>query len=205
MKLSTLIQTLFLFTSLVSISFLTSCGVKEEEDSISSSSGVKRPVSISLSSYTTASYNPLDLIIPSSYAAVSSLKFCFKRLRFKQNLEDTVDPTVEDNIDLDLGQVTISDSGTLLGQVEVPEGEYKRVEFDLEEDCDDTVKNSLDLINDSGTHSSTDRITIKFEGTFIVDGEETLELGVQNIMSAANAYDGTGSLKDALEAVSGNL
>lgn len=193
----------FLLLSLIFI--LTSCGQQEEETLSSSSSGVKRPVTISLGSYTTASYSPLDFLIPKSYAAVSDLKFCFKRLRFKKELEDTVDETVEDNIDLELGQVTISDSGTLLGTVEVPEDTYKRVEFDLEEDCDGTIKNSLDLINGSGSFSSTDRITIKFEGTFVVDGEENLELGVQNILSAANAYDGVGSLKDALEAVSGNL
>ena len=157
MQTKALILTLFL-----TLAFITT-GCQQEKESSPVKSTVKRPVSVSFGTYSTASYNPMDLIIPKSYAAVSDLKFCFKRLRFKQDLADTVDPALEDNIDLELGQVSISTTGTLLGTVQVPEGTYRRVEFDLESDCDGTTKNSVDLISDSYSGASTDRITIKFE------------------------------------------
>lgn len=189
-----------LFFTIILSQLFVGCGPMDED---TLANHKKSPVSISLSSYTTAAFNPFDLIIPKSYAAVDSLKFCFKRLRFKKEIEDP-NETLDDNIDLDLGQVVISSTGTLLGTVEVPQDTYKRVEFDLENDCDGTTKNSVELTNGNGSFDTVDRITIKFEGTFVVDGEKTLELGVDNILTAANNYS-SGSLKDALEAVSGNL
>lgn len=174
---------------------------KEEESNLSSGAG--RPVSMSMSSYTTARFNPFDLIINSAHAAVSDLKFCFKRLRFKKLVAD---PT-GDNVDLELGEMSISATGTVLGVINVPEGTYNRVEFDLEPGCDDVAVNSVALTNGNGTFVSGSTIKIKFDGTFIVDGSESLELGIQNILTAANSFDGLGgiSLKDALEGVSGNL
>lgn len=44
-----------------------------------------------------------------------------------------------------------------------------------------------------------------FDGVFVVDGSETIQLGIQDILNAANAYNGTGTLKDAMEGVSGSL
>lgn len=170
-----------------------------------SSSSKKHPVSMSLSSYTVAKFNAIDLLFPKAYAAISDLRFCFKRLRFKRDLPDGVEST-DDNIDIELGETSISASGIDLGTVSVPADTYKRIEFDLENDCvAGSTLNSVSLVNDFGTHNTTDRITIKFEGTFVVDGAESVVLDVQNIMDAANSYDGTGTLKDALEAVSGNL
>jgi hypothetical protein len=61
------------------------------------------------------------------------------------------------------------------------------------------------LTNDFGVFSSAEGLKIKFDGVFVVDGSESLQLGVQEILNAANGYNGTGSLKDALESVSGNL
>lgn len=191
-----------LLVSFLVATVFVSCGKKEESPI---ATGAKQPVTLSMGAYTTAKFNPLNFLIPSAYAAVSDLKFCFKRLRFKR---DPLDPNeVDDNINLELGNMAISNSGTILAKVSVPAGTYTRIEFDLEPSCDDVEPNSVNLINGNGTFSSTSTIKVKFEGTFIVDGAETLELGVQNIMDAANAYDGLGgvSLKDALEAVSGNL
>lgn len=165
------------------------------------SSSKSYPVSMQLGSYTTASLS--NLFIPEAYAVVSDLRFCFKRLRFKKDLADTVDPTLDDdNVDLVLGEVTVSDSGSALATVSVPEGTYYRVEFDLEPEC---AARSVNLSNDFGAFNSTERITIKFEGTFVVNGSETLVLGTQNILNAANGYNGVGSLRDALENVSGDL
>lgn len=193
-----------LLVMMMATSLLVGC-VDEKK----SSAAQTYPVSVSMGAFTTVKFNPVNWIIPQAYAAVSELKFCFKRLRFKRDLEDTVaHETAEDNVDLNLGEYVVSSSGTILADVNVPAGTYKRVEFDLEADCKaNETANSASLANDYGTFSSTDRITIKFDGNFIVDGSESLELGVQNILDAANSYDGMGgqSLKEALEAVSGEL
>ena len=199
-----LLTTLFLIIGMMSF---YSCEQKKESNISSGGGAAKHQVNLSMGSYVTAQFSPLSIFVPNAYAVVSDLKFCFKRLRFKRDLPDGQPDTSNDNVDLELGEKVISSSGTLLGSVSVPADTYKRIEFDLEPGCDGVATNSVSLVNDNGGFSSTSTITIKFEGTFIVDGEENLELGVQNILDAANAYDGLGgqSLKDALEAVSGNL
>ncbi len=166
------------------------------------------PVALSMSSYTVAKFSPLDIFVPKAYAAITDLKFCFKRLRFKKELAPGQIDT-NDNVDLELGEQVISSAGLDLGSVSVPADTYVRIEFDLERDCMGTAANSVTLVNDLGVgnHSTTDKITIKFEGTFIVDGAESLVLDVQSIIDAANAYDGQGvqSLKEAMEAVGGTI
>lgn len=199
-------RSLKILTSLVFTLVLCSCQQKEES-SVSSGGQASYPVALSFSSYTTASFSPFYFLIPSAYAAVGDLKFCFKRLRFKRDIPDGEVDTTNDNVDLELGEMSISNTGTLLGSVQVPADRYKRIEFDLEPGCDGTATNSVSLLNDNGNFNSTSTITVKFEGIFIVDGEEQIELGIQNILDAANSYDGLGglSLKDVLENISGNL
>ena len=172
---------------------LVSCQTKEGK----SSGGESYPVNLTMGSYTTASIT--HFLIPEAYANVSDLRVCFKRLRFKTTLDDAVPG---DNIDFALGEVTLSTSGTLLGSVVVPAGTYYRVEFDLEPVC---AGKSINLSNDFGVFSAAETIKIKFDGVFIVDGSENLELGVQDILNAANAYNGVGTLKETFENVSGNL
>ena len=184
---------------LITIS-LTSCGGNGK------STVGKKKVGLSIGSYTVVKVSPLDLLFPSAYAAISELKVCFKRLRFKKDLEATVDPLVEDNVDLNLGEVTLTGLGLDLGQVEIEAGLYKRIEFDLEKDCVDGVtSNSVSIMNDYGTYGSQSRITIKFEGSFDLTENTSLQLGIQNIVDAVNAYDGVGTIKDTLEGVSGEL
>lgn len=158
------------------------------------------PVSISMGSYTTAGLS--NFLIPSAYASVSDLKLCFKRMRFKKDITDVDDPTVDENIDLNFGEVTLSSAGTSLGVVNIPADTYYRIEFDLEPSC---AGKSMVLSNDFGTYSSTEGMKIKFDGVFVVDGTENLQLGVQDILNAANGYSGPGSLKTAMESVSGDL
>ena len=116
----------------------------------------------------------------------------------------------EDNVDLSLGLVTLDASGTGLGTVEIPEGDYTRVEFDLEDDCAGANGNSLSIEN-SGTFNSTDRITIRFDGNFTVSSVgSTLEMSIQSIMTALNSETNDGSatsqeLKDAAEGASGTF
>lgn len=192
------------FTLMMTLLMMTFYSCQPPEESKISKSK-KHPVNVNFSSYTVAKFSPADLFFPKAYAAISDLKFCFKRLRFKRDLPEGVEST-DDNVDLELGEQQISSSGLNLGTVSVPADTYKRIEFDLESDCvAGQTLNSVSLVNDFGTYSSGSTITIKFDGTFVVDGAESVNLDVQNIMDAANAYDGTGTLKDALEAVSGNL
>jgi hypothetical protein len=184
--------------SMILLATLVGCN-SDKDDSVTSG-GKSYPVRLSMGSYTTASLS--NLLIPNAYAAVSDLRVCFKRLRFKTSTDDSIPDAQEDNIDFNLGEVALSNSGTLLGTVTVPAGTYYRVEFDLEPTC---AGKSLNLSNDFGVYSSAENIKIKFDWVFIVDGSTTLELGVQNILSEANAYNGVESLRDAFERVSGDL
>lgn len=139
-----------------------------------------------------------QLIIKDAYAGVNSLTFCFKRIRFKAS-----DSDVGNDIELDLGEVLIKEEGTFLGQVQLSSGTYKRIEFDLEKDCDGTTKPSISLLNDNGSFSSDDRVTIKFEGDFN-PSEQDLNMFIQSFINVLKNYTlADGSLKDVLEEVSG--
>lgn len=155
-------------------------------------------VELKLSSYSTAlSITP---------QAVSSLTFCFKRLRFKKEGESTNGDTTtdEDNIDLNLGEINISPSGTDLTSVSIPAGEYTRIEFDLEKDC--VSQKSIQLTNSNGSFSTDDRITIKFEGYFIAaSSSQTLSLGVSNIINKLDEVTTNSEIKTKAEAASGTL
>jgi hypothetical protein len=176
---------------------LANAGCAEE------STGQKYNIALSLGNYTTASTKIFNLILPQANASVTQLNFCFKRLRFKKADVDSADPLVEDNIDFDLGDVSISNTGSSLGTIELPAGNYQRVEFDLEDHC--ASGKSLEVTNSNGTYSTNSRVTIKFSGSFTADADQTLELSVQNILDALNSYNGTGSLRDHAESVSGDL
>lgn len=136
---------------------------------------------------------------------VSSLTMCFKRLRFKLANEATnPDPAQdEDNIDFFLGEVNISSLGTNLKAVNLPIGTYKRIEFDLTNDC---AGGSLQVTNSNGTHSTSDNITIRFEGTFINTGVDTdLSLEIQQIVSALNTVTNSSQIEDKLDDVEGSF
>jgi len=163
-------------------------------------------IGLGMGSYTTAQNKPLLLRLlglSEANAAVSSLKMCFKRLRFKLPDEETLLPeTSEDNIDFYIGEVDISSGGAALGMVTIPKGTYRRIEFDLEPDC--ASGKSLEVVNSNGTFFTNERITIKFSGTFNADVDGYLTLGVQQILDALNAHSG-GDLKATAESASGVL
>lgn len=139
-------------------------------------------------------------------AAVSSLKMCFKRLRFKKQSEVTnPNPDVdEDNIDFYLGDVTISSAGTNLDSVQLPMGVYKRVEIDIDDKCSSDL--SVQLVNTSGSYDTDDRITIRFEGTFVHNGNSPdLTMNIQAIVSALNTVTSSGQIKTKAQSVSGSF
>lgn len=139
---------------------------------------------------------------------LGTTKLCLKRLRFKQ--EDTATNTGSDNVDYAPGLVTLASSGTTLQKVTLAKGTYKRLEFDLEKNClDTTTPNSVDGSNGSGAFTSDQTITIKFQGTFAAaDGDQTLALGIQNIVNALDglpASSTAAAVKTALEGASGSF
>lgn len=152
-----------------------------------------------------ASNKILDFFIPSAYAAVSSAKICIKRLRFKQadggsTGSETSDGS--DNIDFAPGEVTLA-AGTTIGDVAIPAGTYKRLEFDLDRVCGNN--NSVSFTNGSGSFTSQDTITVKFEGTFDASSSgQVLELGFGSIVSAMDGVISSSgnTIKNALEAAS---
>lgn len=142
-----------------------------------------------------------DMLIPSAYANVSSIKFCFKRLRFKPDSS-----TDGRNFDLVLGEVTIDPNGTNLLTVAVPEGLYERVEFDLEKECEGTPsKPSVLFTNDFGTFSTLDNMTIKFDGQFTVSTDSTITLNIDALLDALEPVTNDNQIKTSLEAVSGDF
>jgi hypothetical protein len=61
-------------------------------------------------------------------------------------------------------------------------------------------------MNDNGSFTSADRITVKFRGEFTAnEASESLTLGVQSIVDAVNSHNVGDDLKDTLEGASGSL
>ncbi len=164
-------------------------------------------ISLQMGSYTTAqNQSPLWRLLAAkeANAAVTSLKMCFKRLRFKADDVDTAAPSTDaGNKDFAIGEIVISNSGALLGAVSVPQGTYRRIEFDLDTSC--ASGKSIQLVNAQGSFSSTSSMTIKFRGTFVAAADGTLTLGVQTILTALNSYNAPSDLKTTVEGISGSL
>ena len=154
----------------------------------------------------------LDWLIPSAFAAISNTKFCFKRLRFKRETTDT--NSQSSNFDFQPGEIQLNSSSvTSLGSIQVSPGLYRRVEFDLANNgsgC--TSGNSVTMTNANGSYTTTDTITIKFEGQFVAvyDGQ-VLNLGLQGIIDAMNTISGASgtnpTIKTTLEntSIKGNF
>lgn len=163
-------------------------------------------VSMQFGSYT-ARNMLIEFFLPSAYAATSDIQMCFKRLRFKQEGDATASDASqdEDNIDLELGEVTLTAGGTSLGEVVIPAATYKRIEFDLEKDCvAGSSGNSISFANGSGSFATQDRMTIKFEGTFVAsEASQTVAMTLDQIITALNSVTAVGDIKADLEAVAG--
>lgn len=137
--------------------------------------------------------------------AVSALQLCVKRLRFKVDDEDITNPIPEDdedNVDVSLGLVNINPSGLFLTEVEVPPGQYSRIEFDLEPDCAVGLSPSviLDNDNDLGTpFESQDDITIRFNGLINLSTSTRINLNIQSMIDALSAVTNADEIEDVLE------
>jgi hypothetical protein len=137
---------------------------------------------------------------------IDSLTLCFKRLRFKQSEESSnPDPSADnDNLNFYLGDVTISNLGTDLKGVLLPLGTYSRVEFDLDSSC--SSGKSIQLTNATGSFSTSQDITIKFEGTFTrISSGQVLGLDIQKIVSSLNSVTSDSDIRSKAEASSGQF
>jgi hypothetical protein len=141
-----------------------------------------------------------DSFIASAFANVGSVDLCFKRLRFKPVEND--DSSAE-NYDLSLGRVTIDPNGTNIVSVSVPEGTYRRIEFDLEGNCDGLGAPSVSFVN-GVSYSTQDNIKIKFEGILVVDSDEMVSLDTDKILDALDTVSSSNQIKNTLEAVTGD-
>lgn len=138
-----------------------------------------------------------------SIQSVAEARFCFKRIRFKQAGEITnPDPTIdEDNIDFAIGEKILNAAGDNFGSIRVPPGNYTRIEFDLDNSCGNGY--SVYVTNTSGTISTNQGMTIKFSGNININSDVSIELALQNLISALNIATNSSQIKPNLEAVSG--
>lgn len=142
-----------------------------------------------------------ELIIPSAKAAVSNTKFCFKRLRIKPESNSLVS-----DIELALGQVDINPAGTSLLTVTVPVGTYRRIEFDLDKECDGVAgKPSVMFTNGNGTFSTLDTMTIRFDGAYTVSATGTLTLDIDALLDALDLVTANNQIKTSLENAPGDF
>lgn len=141
-----------------------------------------------------------DMFLPSAFANASSVKFCFKRLRFKPDSS-----TSGSNFDLTLGEVTIDPAGTNLLTVNVPRGTYGRIEFDLEKECDGTPGKPSVSFTNGASYSTQDHITIKFDGTFVVSAASTVTLDIDALLDALDTVANDNEIKTKLETATGDF
>lgn len=133
-------------------------------------------------------------IIAPAYAASSNIKFCFKRLRLKSDLGNAPE------YDLNIGERLIDAYRTPLGNVNLPEGRYNRIEFDLEPNCAaGGSKPSVSLENDFGTFSTSSEVEIRFEGNFEVEKGKDLELNISPMLEALNTVQSNATIASKLE------
>lgn len=163
-------------------------------------------------SNTTPQARLMDLFLPSSYATVSDVKMCFKRLRFKmvdsseagsaQSSSDSGpdDKEISHNIDFHPGEVSLSSSWIYLGEVTVPAGTYRRIEFDIEKDCgENSSGNSISFTNNHGQFWSDQTVNIRFEGEFEASHSgQQINLYTADILDALDDVVSLSDVKDTL-------
>ncbi len=160
------------------------------------------------SSQGTSTGNPLVAVRFQSFTAfgsskltamsVSSLKMCFKRLRFKY-----LDGAVGQNVDISLDELTVLSSGTLITSLYVPAATYSRVEFDLDNHC--ASGKSIQVTNSNGSFSTNQTTTIRFDGTLVLTGSQNLDLNLQAIVTALNSVASDSDIRTQAESVGGGF
>ncbi len=127
---------------------------------------------------------------------VSSLKMCFKRLRFKPV------SGLDENIDITLEEMTIVAAGNLVTTASVPPGTYSRVEFDLDPHC--ASAKSVQVTNSNGAFANNQTITIRFDGMLVLSISRNLDLNFQAIIDALNTVTSDANIKTKAESIGGS-
>lgn len=112
---------------------------------------------------------------------------------------------VEDNVDFQPGEITLTSTGEVvgLGEIELPAGNYRRLEFDLHQDgkgCTGGNAVSVKNAQTTGTpFTAHESITIRFDGNFTAEKSgQVLTLHVQDIVNALKEVTGDDDIKDRL-------
>ncbi len=165
----------------------------------SGSSGQLANVSLRLSdSNAVTTHNLMSLFFPKAKAAeYGDILFCLERLRFElpegivtqitSQDDDSTEEEIEDSIDFEIGEVVIDPQGTDLGNIQVPVGTYSEIEFDLDNDC--LSGKSIQITNASGSFSTDEEVTIKFEGEFVVSEGVQIVLPLAEIVAAIDSFN----------------
>jgi hypothetical protein len=182
--------------------FFESCGSQKEDTGGGTTTG-NPSINLKFSSFDALLVHQKILNhigINVAHASVNSLHFCFKRLRFKAS-----DSDVGEDIDAEIGRLEIDPAGTFLSNIKISEGTYRRIEFDLEKDCEGGSSHSVDLVTDQGTFTTDDSLTIKFEGEIKISKDGNLNMDVQTFIDALDTVNDGANIKDTLEALSGSF
>ncbi|MCM2323378.1 MAG: hypothetical protein NDJ90_08965 [Oligoflexia bacterium] len=157
----------------------------------------------------TESASPLsrlfERLLPSAYAAVNELRVCFKRVRFKPEGKPTNSDVAqdEDNRDFEIGERVLSGGGSTLGTVVVGAGIYRRVEFDFDSHCGFSVSVAND--NPGGPFSTSETISMRFEGSFVLDSDATIALNSEAVLGDLANVTEAGQIRSLMLARSGSL
>lgn len=143
------------------------------------------------------------LFVQSAQAQVSDIKLCIQKLRFKKletrhahnashsrTIEDSPshdgpghdmgDDNGDDTIEFNLGLINMDATGAKLGKVDLPVGDYRRVEIELSASCsqgsstNNDFSPSIELVNDNGRFSTNNDIKFRFDGNFSVKEESSM-------------------------------
>lgn len=134
---------------------------------------------------------------------VSSLKMCFKRIRFRSSAGEDIEFDSSEDSEIKFGDLEIINTGTELGKLKLPKGNYNRLEIDLNDDC--SSKKSVQLINSNGSFATDDRISIRFEGNISVSADNTLELSMQKIIDSLNTVTNNEEIDEKAESINGSF
>ncbi len=134
------------------------------------------------------------------HASISQLSMCFSDLRLYPSQSTTPVPLA-----IAATEVSASAASVSLTQAEVPSGTYSRLEADLKTSC--ASGKSMLVSNGNGTFSSTETITLKFNGVVALQAGSThsVKIEAQPIADELPAVANDSAVKSTSEATAGDI
>jgi hypothetical protein len=124
---------------------------------------------------------------------------CTKRIRFKPADDNQLDEDVE----ITPGWIQDDGQGSPLASVQIPSGRYRRIDIDLDDRCGRQV--SVQITNSFGSFQTSDGLRIRFEGTIVIGGNQTVLLQMDPIRAALSAVQASAEIEAALDEVGSAL